>query len=328
MRFLGCLIALILSTGLFGSGKEEVVSIRVATYNLRNYLTMDRRVDGVYRPDYPKPETEKAALRKVIMAADADILAVQEIGPLPYLEELRQDLRTGGLDYPYITLLEAADEERHLAVLSRVAPIENHSVETLFFKYFGEEEAVKRGMVELVFQQAGLRWSLFVIHLKSRYTDRSDDPESETRRVGEARATRNTILKRYPIPAEARYLIVGDVNDTRGSRTVAALLKRGKTEISIDVPAFNRWGQTWTHHYRKEEVYSRADYMLASPGLLPLVRGGRGVVVEDEVSAVASDHRLVYVDLEFRVPVSVETAAEEVGETEAGSVSGEKASSE
>jgi endonuclease/exonuclease/phosphatase family metal-dependent hydrolase len=311
MRVLGCGLVLAIATGLFGSVEDSVDSVRVATYNLRNYLTMDRRVDGYYRPDYPKPESEKTALRKVIVEAAADILAVQEIGPLPYLEELRQDLRAEGLDYPYIYLLEAADEERHLGVLSRVAPVENHSVDLLFFKYFGEQEAVKRGLIELVFEHAGQPWSLFVVHLKSRFTDRSDDPESETRRLGEARAVRNTIVSRHPVPGEARYLVVGDLNDTRASRTVTALLKRGQTEISIDIPAFNPWGQTWTHFYEKEEVYSRADYMFASPGLLPSVRTARAVVVENASSSKASDHRLVYVDLEFPVPGPVGDAEDD-----------------
>ena len=30
--------------------------VRVASWNLNNYLTFDRLVDGVYREDYPKPE--------------------------------------------------------------------------------------------------------------------------------------------------------------------------------------------------------------------------------------------------------------------------------
>ncbi len=287
-----------------GYGGEENVSIRVATYNLRNYLTMDRRVDGSYRPDYPKPEKEKTALREVIREANADVLAVQEIGTLPYLEELRQDLRTEGLDYPYLHHLEAADEERHIAVLSKIPFAEEHSVDLLFFNYFGEKEAVKRGLIELVFNTNDHRWSIFVVHLKSRYSDRRDDPESEQRRVGEARAVRNLILKRYPAPGESSFLIAGDLNDTRASRTVASLLKRGKTEISIDVPAFNRWGQTWTYHYQKEEVYSRSDYFLTSPGMLPLIRTGRGRIIESEAAPMASDHRLVAIDLE--IPHSVE----------------------
>jgi len=265
---------------------------------------MDRRVDGSFRPDYPKPEAEKTALRKVIRKANADVLAVQEIGALPYLEELRQDLQAEGLDYPYLHHLEAADEERHIAVLSKISFAEERSVDLLSFKYFGEKETVKRGLIELVFNTNDHRWSLFVVHLKSRYSDRRDDPESEQRRVGEARAVRNLILKRYPAPGDSSFLIAGDLNDTRASRTVAALLKRGKTGISIGVPAFNRWGQTWTYHYQKEEVYSRSDYFLTSPGLLPLIRTGRGLIMESEAAALASDHRLVAVDLEFAEPVS------------------------
>jgi endonuclease/exonuclease/phosphatase family metal-dependent hydrolase len=301
------LIALAVVASSIGSEEEGSVSIRVATYNLRNYLTMDRRVDGSYRPDYPKPEAEKTALRDVIREANADILAVQEIGTLPYLEELRQDLRSEGLDYRHLHHLEAADEERHVAVLSKIPFVEERSVELLFFKYFGEEEAVKRGLIELVFDTNDHRWSLFVVHLKSRYSDRRDDPESEQRRVGEARAVRNHILKRFPAPGESSFLIAGDLNDTRASRTIRSLLKRGKTEISIDVPGFNRWGQTWTYHYEKEELYSRSDYFLASPGMLPSIRTGRAVIIESEASAIASDHRLVKVDLEFHDPVDEET---------------------
>jgi endonuclease/exonuclease/phosphatase family metal-dependent hydrolase len=297
-------IVLAVVSSSMGYGGEESVSIRVATYNLRNYLTMDRSVDGSFRPDYPKPEAEKTALREVIREANADVLAVQEIGTRPYLEELRQDLRAEGLDYPYLHHLEAADEERHIAVLSKIPFAEECSVDLLYFNYFGEEEAVKRGLIELVFNTNSHRWSLFVVHLKSRYSDRRDDPESEQRRVGEARAVRNLILKRYPAPGDSSFLIAGDLNDTRASRTVVSLLKRGKTEISIDVPAFNRWGQTWTYYYQKEEVYSRSDYLLTSPGMLPLIRAGRGIIIESAAAPAASDHRLVAIDLE--IPRSVE----------------------
>ena len=40
-------------------------SLAVATWNVENYLPAARRVDGVFRPGYPKPEAEKAALRAV-----------------------------------------------------------------------------------------------------------------------------------------------------------------------------------------------------------------------------------------------------------------------
>jgi len=297
--WLGLLRLALLLLGGFVSAEGGDGTVRVATYNLQNYLAMDRRVDGTFRPDYPKPESEKTALREVIRSAAPDILALQEIGPLPYLEELRRDLEKEGLVYPYRVLLEAADEERHTAVLSRIPFVENRSTDRLLFRYFGEEEAAKRGLIELVFECGGESWSLFVIHLKSRYTDREDDPESEIRRVGEARAIRDVILERYPDPATGSFVLAGDLNDTKGSRSLNALLKRGKTEISRAIPATNQWGQSWTYFYGKEEVYSRADYLLVSPGLVSRVVGGKGVVLESEVAARASDHRLVWLDLSF-----------------------------
>ena len=108
------------------------------------------------------------------------IFAVQEIG-YPYLEELRQDLRAEALGYTHLHHLEAADEERHIAVLSKLPFIEEKSVDIVLFKYFGEEEAVNRGLIEVVFETNDRRRSLFVVHLKSRWSDRRDDPESEQR---------------------------------------------------------------------------------------------------------------------------------------------------
>ncbi|MEZ5278272.1 MAG: endonuclease/exonuclease/phosphatase family protein [Opitutaceae bacterium] len=283
-------------------------SVRVATYNLQNYLAMDRRVDGTFRPDYPKPESEKTALRRVIRSVEPDILALQEMGPRPYLEELWRDLETEGLVYPYRVLLEAADEERHTAVLSRIPFVENRSIDLLHFRYFDGKEAVKRGLIELVFECEGERWSLFVVHLKSRYTDREDDPESGIRRVGEARAIRDVILERYPDPSAGAFMIAGDLNDTKGSRSLNALLKRGGTEISRAVPAINQWGQTWTHYYGKEEVYSRADYLPVSAASSSRVVGGRGAVRTD-VAARASDHRLVWLISISRIEIPGSTAA-------------------
>ena len=54
----------------------------------------------------------KEALREVIREVSADVLVVQEVGPRPYLEELRRDLRAEGLNYSHIVLAAAADADR------------------------------------------------------------------------------------------------------------------------------------------------------------------------------------------------------------------------
>ena len=62
--------------------------VRVASFNLQNYLSCERIVDGKWRPDYPKPEVEKKAVRFSLKSVNPDILALQEIGDYRYLLEL------------------------------------------------------------------------------------------------------------------------------------------------------------------------------------------------------------------------------------------------
>ncbi|WP_175414896.1 endonuclease/exonuclease/phosphatase family protein [Nibricoccus aquaticus] len=276
-------------------------TLTVATYNLENYVAANRVVEGVYREGYPKPEAAKAALRAVIKALDADVIALQEIGPRPYLEELRRDLKSEGVDYPYVEWIEAADTERHVAVLSRRAFTAVTKHVDLTFAYFGKEERVKRGLLEVRVASAGGEVALFVVHLKSRYTDRADDVESAKRRAGEAEAVRERVLRVFPEPeaVQARYLIVGDFNDGPGARPLRALSARGKTTIAEVLAAMDSRGETWTHFYRKEDSYSRVDYVLVSPRLKPAVVGGVAAIFDEAGVREASDHRPVVVRLDF-----------------------------
>ena len=54
--------------------------VRFASFNVQNYLSCDRIVNGEWRPNYPKPEIEKKSLRSVIRSVNPDILALQEMG--------------------------------------------------------------------------------------------------------------------------------------------------------------------------------------------------------------------------------------------------------
>ncbi len=269
----------------------------IATYNVENYGPANRLTEAGYRKDYPKPEAEKRALRAVIRAVDADVLVLQEMGGAPYLDELRRDLRTEGLDYPHAALATASDADRHLALLSKreLRGVVTHA--DLAFTYFGAKEPVKRGLLEATLATAAGDVTIFALHLKSRYTDRADDPMSATRRAGEATAIRDRVLKRFPDPAAARFVILGDCNDSRASKAVGFLQKRGKTEIARLLPAADSRGETWTHAYRKEDSYSRVDQILVSPPLLSAVHGGAARIHDGPGVREASDHRPVVVEL-------------------------------
>ncbi|MEI6862265.1 MAG: endonuclease/exonuclease/phosphatase family protein, partial [Verrucomicrobiota bacterium] len=146
----------------------EPGTLTVATYNVENYNSANRLTEAGYRPDYPKPEVQKTALRAIICRLDADVLALQEMGPRPYLEELRHDLKNEGLDYPYAAILEAEglDPDRHVAVLSKrpFTTIARHA--DLTFKYFGVMEKTKRGLLEVRLAAGGTELTIFIVHLK------------------------------------------------------------------------------------------------------------------------------------------------------------------
>lgn len=274
-------------------------TVRVASYNLYNYLDTGRWVDGHYRQDYPKPEKEKAAARAVILAVEPDVLALQEIGGPLHLAELRADLKRAGLDYPFAECLEAADDNRRVAILSKL-PFRASGHTDTDFKYFEGREMPKRGMLEASFGAGESAWTLFVVHLKSRWTDREDDPMSAKRREGEARALRDRIRERYPPESAPRYLVAGDFNDSKRSGPVRRFLEVGDIELARLAPCVDSRGEAWTFHYRSADRYERVDFLLVSPALWPAVIPGSCLIHDAQPeTGFASDHRLIYVDLEF-----------------------------
>jgi endonuclease/exonuclease/phosphatase family metal-dependent hydrolase len=273
-------------------------STRIATYNLRNYLLMDRHVEGVWRPAYPKPEAEKAKVREVIKAAYPDVLALQEIGAAPFLRELRADLALEGSDYPYAIHMSGADDQRHLAVLSKLPPIEVVKHQDLSFSYLGRREGARRGMLEVsLLQSNGLLFKLFVVHLKSRWSDEPADPESQLCRTREAEACRNRIIERTLEMGVFDFLVAGDFNDHPGSAPMRRFYRRGDLEIGARVPAWDSRKELWTYFYKKEAVYSLVDGFVVSNRFSARVLGGCGTVVDLSGVLEGSDHRMVYVDL-------------------------------
>ncbi len=272
-------------------------TLRLATYNVENYNLADRVVDGVWREKYPKPEEQKAALRTVIKALDADVLALQEIGGAQFLQELRRDLEREGCAYPHAEVLAALDAERCVAVLSRRKFTHVRGHMDLVHDYLGEKTGVLRGMLEVRLTFDGEEVAICVLHLKSRRTDRKDDPESLMRRSGEAVAVRERLLELFPEPAKSPFFVLGDFNDTTQSRPLRAFYQRGKLTLTEPLRAADGNGETWTHRYLREDIYSRVDYVLASPAARKWVRTTDAKIFDHPETKKASDHRPVLVVL-------------------------------
>ena len=273
--------------------------VRLATYNLANYNLTNRQIEGAFLTAYPKPEKEKTALRQVIHAMDADILALQEIGDEDFLRELQRDLRKEGLNYPEAIVMSGVDEQRKVAVLSRLPLTEVRRHSDLDFKYFEGRELVKRGMLEVRFDTMMGEVALFVVHFKSRLTERRDDPQAKSRRGKEATAARDRILELFPEVETARFIVAGDFNEGPLHRPVRAFSRIGVRPISTLISAEDSRGETWTYRHWRNDGYSRVDFVMVSSPLVAAVKNGKGMIPDTPEVLSASDHRPVVMNFEF-----------------------------
>ncbi len=269
----------------------------VATYNVGNYTLADRRVDGVFRRAYPKPEVEKTALRAVIARLDADVLVLQEIGGEDFLTELRRDLSSEGVEYRYGGVVAAADPDRRLAWLSRRRPADVRAHTDLVSTQAGRTEPVRRGLLELRWNEPDGSLTVFGVHLKSRLTQDADDPEAVRRRIGEAEAIRRRILERVGDLDATRVVLVGDFNDAKNSPVLARFREQGTRRLLFAVDATDSRGERWTYRFDREDTYTRVDYVLVSSPLRQNSPAVRAEIPDWPEVTVASDHRPVRLEL-------------------------------
>lgn len=292
------LVWVALTIGIGQSSAQN--TFKLVSYNVENYNLADRLTPDGFKKNYPKPESEKAALREILKIMGADVLVLQEMGGADFQKELQRDLKAEGCNYPYAALVSGPDEDRHVAALSKTPFKRVVEHRDLPFIYFGRLEKVKRGLLEIAYDTPRGELAIFVVHLKSKFTDREDDPQSALRRLGESEAVRDRVLARVSQTHSAMFVLIGDMNDTRDSPVLKMLTRRGHSVLTEPLPATDTRGETWTHYYRKEDSYSRIDFALAAPGLL---KSGSvsATLCDHPLTLVASDHRPLMLTFAFPV---------------------------
>jgi endonuclease/exonuclease/phosphatase family metal-dependent hydrolase len=258
----------------------------VMTYNVRRYCYDDRDRDG-QRND-PKPPAEVRALVEVVTRARPDVLALQEMGSEPLLEEFRGKLRTAGLDYPYADYLPAPNTNVNLGVLSMFPIVGRKSVTNETYTIGETTLPVQRGFQALDLQvSTDYRFRLINVHLKSKVF--SYHGQTEMRR-NEARLLNKHVRRFLADEPGLNLLVVGDFNDQRGSAALREVLGR---ELS-DLRPRDQFGDYWTHLWEDEETYSRIDYLLVNTNMLREVVEPKTRAVRDPACAGASDHRPLF----------------------------------
>lgn len=267
---------------------EPADALRLATWNVRNYLLQNRWEGGKYRFDYPKPEAEKAVLRRTLLEVRPEVLFLQEIGSAAMLAELREDLAAGGLDYRFSHFSSLPEARSGLAVLSML-PL--REVMLLDPVDAAGARATQRGIQQVLLEYRGLLLNAFNVHLKSRYTSDPADPDSREFRAAELAAV-DSLLRRQLAAGrrDETLLLVGDFNSP-----FASPMLDGLRESLVPLPVADSSGAAWTYHYFKAQSFELLDGFWTTPGRAGAFSPG-GLFPAKTGRANASDHRLVVVD--------------------------------
>ncbi len=271
----------------------------VATYNLENFL------DAATATRPAKTDAAKAKVRESLRALKADVLGLQEMGGTNALLELRASLRAEGLDYPYWEHLTSRDPDIHVAVLSRFPFAARRPHTNDYFLLTGRRFQVSRGFAEVEVQvNPQYSFTLLVVHLKSkRPVPEADEADW---REQEALLLREKINARLAARPDANLVVIGDLNDTKDSKPVKAVIGHGKDALVDTRPAecngdshdspkprYAPMNITWTYFYGKNDTYSRIDYILLSRGMAREWEAANSYVLALPGWGIASDHRPV-----------------------------------
>jgi len=280
-------------------------TFRVATYNLQNYLdkpTQTRR--------YAKSADARSKIRESILAMKPDVIALEEVGTVSALLELRDSLKAAGLNLPYWEHVSGWDTNIHVAVLSKFPFTARHPHTNDTYLLDGRRFTVSRGFAEVDIKvNPNYTFTLFSAHLKSkRPVPEADQAEM---RLDEAKLLREKVDARLDANPNANIVVLGDFNDTKDSKSTKEIIGRGKFKL-VDTrpaerngdnapPANPNWDPgniTWTHFYGVEDSYSRIDYIMLSPGMAKEWVTNQTYVLTMPNWSEGSDHRPIVATFE------------------------------
>lgn len=288
-RFLFLLIAPLLVAA-------EPDGITFCSYNLRNYVRMERRSKGQLLPDQPKSEKEIKAVVKFITDIKPDILGVSEIGQESELADLQRRLQEAGLDLPNTEHCHGGDPTRCIALLTHFPIKERHSQTDLKYQIGDQIFPVQRGFLDVVVEpREGFSLHCVGVHLKSKRP--VPEADETLMRKNEAYLLRRHLDAIFAEHPEERLLIYGDLNENRheearGNHLINDLMGAPKTPGALyELRVHDSRGESWTHYWREADVYSRLDYFLMSDSLRACADRKESHIYDVSNYYSGSDHR-------------------------------------
>jgi endonuclease/exonuclease/phosphatase family metal-dependent hydrolase len=266
-------------------------------YNLKNYLKMDRRINGKLEKNALKPAQEITQLVKIISKSKPAVIGISEMGNLEDLNHFKDQLAQAGLKYPHFELTFGSDPVRHVGLLSQFPITERNSQTDLTYRIGKKELPFQRGILDVTIQPSkDYQLRLLGIHLKSKRE--VEEADQALMRRNEAELLRqhiDAILKQKP---ETNLLVFGDFNETRNELPIKVIRGRYNTPGALtDIQLSDDRGDRWTYYWRYADQYSRFDFVFASKGLVDEINTANSYIASDPNWFLASDHRALVLSI-------------------------------
>jgi endonuclease/exonuclease/phosphatase family metal-dependent hydrolase len=264
--------------------------LRFISYNVENWLAMDRRSNRGTLKNAPKPDSEKQAVISILAKHTPDVIGLCEIGEPRDLADIQSALKAAGLDLPHAHFTGGSDPVRHLGLLSRFPITATAKPAETEFRLNGRNFAINRGILDATISSPGMPFRFIGVHLKSKRE--IEEADQQQMRVHEARLLRRHVDAILATDPAARLIVYGDFNDTYPSMAVRTITGGADKRLRLK-PVYLRDSRkdAWTHHWSQHDIYSRIDFVTLSSGMDGQVNFRASRIIDDPGWEKASDHR-------------------------------------
>jgi hypothetical protein len=252
--------------------------MRIATFNVQNLRLRHAggadRLDGARDGDRPEDAgldpVDRRLTAAVIRDLRADVIALQEVFDADTLAHFhdRVLLPAGVAPYPFRICLPGNDGRGlDVALMSRVPPGRVTSHAALRAADFGlpgdgdgDQPVFRRDCLAVELGPL----TLFVCHFKAPWPDAA---ASWPVRRREAEAVRRIVEARFDDPAEALWLVAGDLNDPDPPGAPGRAIAPLEPPFTVDLVGRMPPGERWSIHDPESGRRFMPDALLASPRL-------------------------------------------------------------
>ena len=283
-----------------GAASPPKEAVTFCSYNLKNWLAMDRFDGEKTTKGAPKPDEEKDAIVAIIAAIHPDILGVCEIGGEEDLKDLQKRLKARGLNLDHSAVGHGGDPTRKLGLLTRFPIVSQNHQTSLNYQIGDLTLPFQRGILDAIIKVAdGFTLHCLGVHLKSmRPIPEADQALMRRNEAHLLRKHIDTILTATP---DANVVLYGDFNEHRNEPAIDEIIgSRASDAVMTEVKLWDRNGEVWTHFWDTADSYARIDYFFVSKPLRNHIDFEKSFVYSSRDFYKASDHRPIVMSISVK----------------------------